>query len=266
MNEHAQDPAGDRVLGLPSLLRGIAKRHPRMYDVVQRLRRRGQWSRTDPEWFLQALENQTSERVRFVQIGASDGLRNDPLRYFVVWCGWTGLLVEPLPTVFRQLVSNYAYLGRDDLTFVNAAVSSRSGVLDFYTIGASAKARLTTEQWFDLSRKSSLDRDAMIEALQRAGCGEEFLQHIRVPALRFHELAAQCPELDKVDVLVIDAEGHDAEILEDLDFETFRPSLVLFEWHRLGRATGHVLGLLRDRGYRTHQVGGDVVAENFLTR
>src|SRR6266481_6003650 len=54
----------------------------------------------------------------FIQIGANDGVSNDPLYKFVIEYGWAGILVEPLPQVFEVLRRNYA--DKPNLKFLNA--------------------------------------------------------------------------------------------------------------------------------------------------
>lgn len=41
--------------------------------------------------------------VRFIQLGASDGLKHDLLRPFVIGRKWKGVLVEPIPDSFEKL-------------------------------------------------------------------------------------------------------------------------------------------------------------------
>jgi hypothetical protein len=43
----------------------------------------------------------------FVQIGANNGLTDDSLRQFVTKYHWHGVLAEPPPQVFQQLLKNY---------------------------------------------------------------------------------------------------------------------------------------------------------------
>jgi hypothetical protein len=40
----------------------------------------------------------------FFQIGANNGLTDDPLRQFVTKYHWHGVLIEPQPQVFQQLL------------------------------------------------------------------------------------------------------------------------------------------------------------------
>jgi hypothetical protein len=43
----------------------------------------------------------------FVQIGANNGVTDDPIRQFLIKYHWHGVLVEPQPRVFQQLLKNY---------------------------------------------------------------------------------------------------------------------------------------------------------------
>jgi hypothetical protein len=62
------------------------------------------------------------KRVRFIQIGACDGISGDPIYPNALHnLSWTGVLIEPNPIQFEQLKTNYR--GREGLTFKCAAVS-----------------------------------------------------------------------------------------------------------------------------------------------
>src|SRR5437773_4508030 len=49
-----------------------------------------------------------SPEFTFVQIGASDGVRSDPIHQYVTKYHWRGVLVEPQRDVFRSLCANYS--------------------------------------------------------------------------------------------------------------------------------------------------------------
>ena len=59
----------------------------------------------------------SQDKVRFIQVGANDGVFGDPLREFIKSFGWEGILVEPQPDVFHHLLDNYD--GFSNLVFVN---------------------------------------------------------------------------------------------------------------------------------------------------
>src|SRR5271166_6111911 len=61
----------------------------------------------------------------FIQVGANDGLKDDPLRRFVSKYHWRGILVEPQPQVFERLVKNYE--AEKQLVFENVAIDDADG-------------------------------------------------------------------------------------------------------------------------------------------
>ena len=64
-----------------------------------------------------------------VQIGANDGIVDDPLREFLLRGLWRGVLVEPVPYLFERLRRNYS--SRPDLAFANVAIASQRGHMPF---------------------------------------------------------------------------------------------------------------------------------------
>ena len=48
-------------------------------------------------------------QIKFIQIGANDGIRFDDLYSFVTDGKWIGLVIEPLPTHFKKLSENYKH-------------------------------------------------------------------------------------------------------------------------------------------------------------
>lgn len=79
----------------------------------------------------------------FVQIGANDGLRNDPIHHYVRKYGWKGILVEPQSKVFSSLVKNYE--GHSGLIFENVAIGEEDGEIELFTIDAEE-----AQEWHNL--------------------------------------------------------------------------------------------------------------------
>jgi hypothetical protein len=80
-----------------SQLKAEIKRRPRLYDFVMFLSRRVLLRRTLAYMVLDQFSGALGRCVSFIQVGASDGLRRDPLREFIVRDNWTGVMIEPLP-------------------------------------------------------------------------------------------------------------------------------------------------------------------------
>lgn len=67
----------------------------------------------------------SSAPFSFVQIGANDGVRWDPLHDLILKHHLVGLLVEPLPDMFEQLKKNY--VSESQLSFENVAIATENG-------------------------------------------------------------------------------------------------------------------------------------------
>lgn len=90
-------------------LKDFIRTKPQQFDRL-RAARRALRVGADPTYdFLNRFSRTRRGKVNFIQIGANDGLRNDPVREFIIRDRWQGILVEPLPAVFAMLQHNYAY-------------------------------------------------------------------------------------------------------------------------------------------------------------
>lgn len=105
-------------------LKEFVRARPTLYDRLIRAYR-GIWRKSYPSYrFFDAFSVAHSRKVTFIQIGASDGLHNDPIREFVIRDKWIGIKVEPLPTSFSRLKQNCQTIANRGLVFVNAAITS----------------------------------------------------------------------------------------------------------------------------------------------
>lgn len=189
-----------------------------------------------------------------VQIGANDGLAGDPLAEAFRKTRWSGLLVEPVPHLYEMLVSRYR--DRQGIRIERAAVSAYDGEAPLY--------RLRTEpgkspEWFD--QLATLDRDVLLKHRSSIPEIDSLLVEERVPAVRLDTLLAR-HEISRIDLLVIDTEGHDFEVLRTLDFARFRPTLVMFEHQHLTEGDKQAAyALLETAGYDYREtVEGDAIA------
>lgn len=93
------------------------------------------------------------EQFYFIQIGANDGVTGDDLRKFIEKYNWHGILVEPVPHVFKRLQNNYS--GFKHLIFENSAISTKTGFSKFYSI---IEADLENNNLFDSYDKFKIDQ------------------------------------------------------------------------------------------------------------
>lgn len=159
----------------------------------------------------------------FIEIGANDGVENDPLRPFVTSRPWSGIMVEPVPHVFERLRRNCA--GLDRVALENAAIAERDGRLPFYNLAWVDGDEVL--YWFDTF--GSLSR----ETAERTGAafvpgGQHRVIRTEVPCLSFESLCRK-HGVHSLDLLLIDTEGYDYEIIKRIDFSAHRPRLLIYE-------------------------------------
>jgi FkbM family methyltransferase len=207
----------------------------RMRQAIQSsLRRRGIEVRKIPASFatipvfdlaVQALMSQRGDVLRFVQVGANDGVFVDPLRPYVLSRGWRGILVEPQPDVFERLKANYAQ-SADKLIFENVAISSQDH-LTLYLPPTDLGHRDPAHAY------SVVSSDARVIA-KSARISESQLRKMDVPAITLDALLAR-HQITDFDLLQIDAEGYDWDVLQTLDLGKVAPTLIQFETGHLNR-------------------------------
>jgi FkbM family methyltransferase len=189
----------------------------------------------------------------FIQIGAYDGLSNDPLHEYIRRHRWRGVLVEPQPMAFEQLKNNYR--DQPQLIFERAAVGNTDGVSDFYVLAPKVGDTLS-----DLKQLASFQLDTIMKHNRWHPEIEASVKTIRTPVITLDTLlqrAASC----RLDLLQIDAEGYDFEIIKTIDFKRFPPSIIHYEHRHLTcRSRNDCLTLLVNNGYRLNVETHDTVA------
>jgi FkbM family methyltransferase len=244
-------------------LRRYLRANPRLYDIARRTAR-ALGSRTPIYDFLDDFSRARGRNVTFIQIGANDGLRNDPAREFIVRDRWNGILIEPLPDVFEQLKDNYCGLKGSNLTFVNAAVAaSKSDPISFWTFNKGFLDTLSVEEGLKYLRKSSFDIELVRKLRKRFKSDDDFeqaLEEIKVPCLTLNYLVEKHLGQGNVDLLVIDAEGHEHAIITSINFDVLNPEAIFFECRHLGQHKQAVFEFLVENRYQVSVIGGNAMA------
>ena len=70
--------------------------------------------------------------LTFIQVGAFDGIVGDPLRKYVLKCGWRGILIEPQARAAGKLRELYS--GNDRIIVLQAALDRKSGNRKIFTV------------------------------------------------------------------------------------------------------------------------------------
>ncbi|MFN2464904.1 MAG: FkbM family methyltransferase [Candidatus Dormibacteria bacterium] len=166
----------------------------------------------------------------FVEVGANDGLQHDHLRQAILETGWSGVMVEPLPYVFERLRANYT--GVERVRLENAAIARDDGVLPFHHLAEASPAdRARLPSWYD--GIGSFSRRQVVGHAREIPDVEDRVVVTEVPALTWASLLRK-HQLSRVDLLLVDVEGYDAEVVRQvLDAGTPAPILLAYEHFHL---------------------------------
>ena len=242
-------------------VREFVRSRPRLYDGIRRAKRLLPGSTTASFEVLDEFSRARDRRVNFVQIGANDGLRNDPLRPLIVRDDWQGVLVEPLPTVIPLLERNYAYLERPGLVVLNAAVVAESGAtLEFWTFTEEFLAEQTPADRLDYLRKASFERDHVVGFVPSGRAADDVLTSIDVATTTVDQVVRDHLPRRPLHLVAIDAEGFEATLIPGIDFSELDVEAVFFESEHLGDDQARVFEHLRDHGFALRPVGLDTLA------
>lgn len=190
----------------------------------------------------------------FVQIGANDGVKHDPLREFVLSNNWKGILVEPVKYVFEKLISNYN--NKKDLIFENVAISDKNEWRDFYYFNEESGNDLEG----DFPEYGTFIFEQIKEWLALSKKSEKYLVKENVLCLTIDSLLKK-NNVQKFNVLCIDAEGYDYEIVKSLDFNIYNPDIIIYETnHLIEEDRKESFQMLNKHGYRVLEIGIDAVA------
>jgi FkbM family methyltransferase len=151
-----------------------------------------------------------NKKLFFIQIGANDGVYQDPIYRFNQ--NWDGILIEPIPNVFSALKQNYKDR-KSKLVFENIAIGNFNGNVDFYI-----PKDYNLVEW--QSKIASIDNSVgMLRGM------ETICINVKINTLDFL--------IDKynvkiIDVLVIDIEGKEKDIFDNYSFQ-IKPKIIYFE-------------------------------------
>lgn len=192
--------------------------------------------------FALALRQAMNADFFFVQIGAFDGLLNDPLHRWVRAFHWDGLLVEPQAGHFEELCRNYE--GEEGLRFRRVAVGARREMRTLWKVQHDD----SIPDWAGML--ASFDRDTILSHRDLVPEIESHLTAETIECVPLNDLLEET-EAGHIDLLQIDVEGYDHELVMTLDLDRFAPSIVRFEHvHLSDEQLAECLDRLIEFGYR----------------
>jgi FkbM family methyltransferase len=205
----------------------------------------------------------TNRPIQFLSIGANDGFSNDPFVLWVLSSTCEASFVEPVADIFALLKTNYREaLGESPrLKFHQVAISNFSGLSQFYAISSSARDELGNNVPTWINQLGSFDKTHIDKHLD--GLLTPYIESINVKTYSLDDFL-KVNHFEHLDVLHIDAEGHDYKIIESLNLERHQPSIILIEHKHLSHAEkGLLLKKLDTAKYHIREFRSDLLATKF---
>jgi FkbM family methyltransferase len=158
----------------------------------------------------------------FVEAGASDGYRQSNTYYLERFCGWTGVLVEPIPESYRRCVRD-----RPRSRVFNCALVPEGGPS---TVKMSYHGLVSTMA----DASSEREYPPFFRDWERG-------YDVTVPGRTLNAVLADAG-IDRVDFLSLDVEGFELAVLAGLDLDRHKPGFVLVETNGAEAAISERLG------------------------
>lgn len=213
------------------------------------------------------VENYVSEAIsdgkinHIVQIGANDGVQNDPIRFILKKSGsYTATLVEPLPYYTTKLKA--IYHDRTDIRIECVAAGDKQGTLKLYYIDPLVADEMNGDgpqnNW--AHGQGSFDKSIVVDWINKNRFrGDKYIQSIpRFIAAIQETIVEMVPTRKFIDqpkqtLLLIDVQGAEKTVLSGVDWEYAPPKSVIVENDL--KAGKSLRSFMRERGYA--YVGGN---------
>lgn len=233
--------------------------------LYQRVTRR---FRTFPTHSVEFFINEYScshRDVRFLQVGANDGITWDPFHYFIRRDAWHGVVIEPQREVFEHRLSR-TYGDAPGIRLLNVAVDVTDGSRPLYRYAFSASRWATGLASFDRAALiANFDSDYIQDNIRREGLTvsrdpDVYLTAEPVPCVSFASLIDSL-KLERLDFLITDVEGHDVQIIDTFPLDVLRPANIVFELPpAMTAGLAALVAKLRATGYAVLLAKKDAIA------
>ncbi|QZZ22088.1 FkbM family methyltransferase [Leptothermofonsia sichuanensis E412] len=194
------------------------------------------------------------DKLFFIQVGSNDATYGDPLQIFLNDKHWSGIMVEPVNYVFNRLAARYGKSQRFILE--NVAIAEVNGTKDFYHLEESED---DLPVWYDQLGSFSLPA-----IMKHAECIPDLDKRIKASPVECITFSTLCDRnsVRNIDLIHIDTEGFDYEILKLIDFQHFRPTLLIYEHKHLSEIDKFAAcNLLANNGYEVKEISfADAIA------
>ena len=165
------------------------------------------------------------------------------------------LLVEPVPHNVVEIKKNLNNL--KGIIIEQVALSGKNETCDFYFVKNTSIHKLK-KHWS--SGIGSFNKQHLLDhKSKRFNIEEEDIDKISIEAIRFKDLVNK-HNINQIDKLLIDVEGSEFEILNDIDFNSINIKKIIFEYKHFdgyqttGQKLEEILKKFEKNGYITKKI------------
>lgn len=189
----------------------------------------------------------------FIQIGANDGISFDFLYEFVTKRNSRGIVVEPIKEYFDELVYNYREY--PEIIKVNKAIYPSGNKITLNRISPHSYGKYP--DW--VKGIASVNPDQHI----KLGISDEDITQEVVNVDNLMNIVNANYYCKINNFFQIDTEGFDHEIIKMLDFKSFKPDIIKYEYVHLANKD-HIMAhkLLKKNKYFLFKEDGDIICIN----
>jgi len=205
------------------------------------------------------------EKVTVVQIGANDGINNDPIHKFIKRDHWQGVLLEPQRFVFEKYLKPL-YRKTEGIVVLNAALDVKDGQKPIYKVAVSESRWATGLSSFNRAvleaavRSGYIEKEAIKEGAPLPENKEKYITEEQVECICTESLIKRYG-LEKIDWLQIDTEGFDFEIIKMFNISVTCPDVIVYEnLHFNAALQNECIVFLEMNGYMCRTFGPNTLA------
>jgi len=190
------------------------------------------------------------DEIFVIVIGANNGELVDFLSTYLALPKVTGILVEPVSYLFKELQEKYG----DNKKFYleNSAVYSSNRKKNIFRIDRSKDLPNWTNGLGSFNKGNLILHKTDVPDI-----GSQVVKEL-VNCITFNSLMKKY-NVERINILQIDTEGYDYDIIKLIDFDRFRPDLILLEYlHLTYYQYFAAIDLLRSNNYRVYRNKGSM--------